>query len=583
MGVDGSNRRLVSILMADAVGFSSRVSQDERGALAALAGCMDTLVRAVGLHGGRVVKTMGDGLMAEFGSAVSAVATAAAIQDGLADRNRDAAPSAQLPFRIGVHVGDVVVVGDDLLGDGVNTAARLEGAAEPGGVLISGRTFEDVDGKLDLEFVDQGEMQLKGLAKPLSVFALQTSGPAPKALPLALPDKPSVAVLPFDNMSSDPDQEFFSDGLTEDIITALAAVPWLFVIARNSTFVYKGTAVDVRKVGRDLGVAYVLEGSVRRAGNRLRVTGQLIDATTGKHIWADRLDGALEDVFDLQDQMTDSVVRAIAPEIQTAEIDRSRAKRPESLTAYDHLLHGLSALHLAQNEEAARHLDLAIEAAPNFGKALALRSWSSTLQIAWQGRSNYEEVQAEGLNFSHRALQAEPNDIEVMAYAGYTLAFFGGDVKGGTALVREAAQASPSFYWAHSSLGMLQGLHEHDPEGTLDLIDQTMRLNPKNPLRFRDLIAKAHCMRQLGRYEEQLEAAQESYRINPFVSVGRVNMIVALHSLGRAEEAKQEAEKLKKWNPDFSVEGFLIHAEKFQSAYGHNAHVGPALNAAFDL
>ena len=576
-----NDRRLAAILMADAVGFSAHAADDERGALAALSGCMETLERTTGLNAGRVVKTMGDGLMAEFGSVVSAVSAAAAMQAALAERNRDAAQGRRLQFRIGVHVVDVMVAGEDILGDGVNVAARLEAAAEPGGVLISARAFEDAEGKIDLAFADRGEMMLKGLSRPLRVYALEADVAAPAAPAPALPDKPSVAVLPFANMSSDPEQEFFADGLTEDIITGLASMPWLFVIARNSTFVYKGTAVDVRKVGRDLGVAYVLEGSVRRAGNRLRVTGQLIDAGSGKHIWAERIDGALEDVFDLQDQVTENVIRAIAPEIQTAEIERARAKRPDNLTAYDHMLHGLAALHRARNADAIAHLERAIDASPNYGKALAVRSWCSTLQFAWQGETDYERVRAEGLEFARRALEAAPADPEVWAFAGYTISFFCEDIEGGIAMVRDAAASCPSFYWARSSLNMLNGLHGREPEETLERIEHTMRLSPKDPLRHRDLISRVHCLRQLGRDEEQLAAAMEAFQINPNITVARVNIIVSLHSLGRLDEAKEEARRMLEWNPSFSVEEFLRHSEHFEATYGQGTQVWSAIEEAF--
>ena len=576
-----NDRRLAAILMADAVGFSAHAAADERGALAALSGCMETLERTTGLHAGRIVKTMGDGLMAEFGSVVSAVSAAAAMQESLAERNRDAAAGGRLQFRIGVHVGDVIVAGEDILGDGVNTAARLEAAAEPGGVLISARAFEDVEGKLDLAFADQGEVALKGLPRPLRVYALEADAAVPAAPAPALPDKPSVAVLPFSNLSSDPEQEFFADGLTEDIITGLASVPWLFVIARNSSFAYKGAAVDVRKVGRDLGVAYVLEGSVRRAGSRLRVTGQLVDAGSGKQIWADRIDGALEDVFDLQDQITENVIRAIAPEIQTAEIERARTKRPDSLTAYDHLLHGLAALHRARNADAIAHLERAISASPFYGKALAVRSWCSTLQFAWQGETDFERVRAEGLAFAHRALEAAPADPEVWAFAGYTLSFFCEDVDGGIAMVHDAAESCPSFYWAHSSLNMLNGLHGREPEETLERIEHTMRLSPKDPLRHRDLISRAHCLRQLGRDEEQLAAAREAFRVNPNITVARANIIVALYSMGRLDEAKEEARRMLEWNPSFNVGEFLLHSEPFEATYGRGTQVWSALEEAF--
>ncbi len=571
-------RRLAAILMADAAGFSAAVSANERAALASISACLELLERVIGLHGGRVVKTMGDGLMAEFASAVNAVSAAATIQARIAERDRDVDASARFAFRIGVHAGDVTVQGGDLMGDDVNIAARLEAEAPEGGVLISSRVHEDVVGKLDYVFDDLGDRKLKGISRPVRVFVIRDDAePVAPVVAPALPDKPSVAVLPFVNMSSDPEQEFFTDGLTEDIITGLAGVPWIFVIARNSSFVYKGAAVDVRKVGRDLGVAYVLEGSVRRAGQRLRVTGQLIDAETGKHIWAERMDGALEDVFDLQDEVTDAVIRAIAPEIRSAEMQRTRAKRPESLTAYDHLLHGLSALNRAQNEAAQGHLDRAIDAAPDYAKAIAVRAWTSTLEIAWQGKSDYDRIQEQGVNFARRALEVGADDIETAAYAGYALAFLDDDVPGGIALVRAAVEASPSFYWAHSSLGMLAGLHENDPEGTLELIENTMRLSPRDPLRFRDYIASSQCLRQLGRYNEQLRFSDEAIRLAPNVTIAHVNKVTALHYLDRPEDAVIAWRKMIAWNPDFDIDGFLSHSSKFRSSYGHNSNVGIAL------
>lgn len=576
-----NGRRLAAILIVDAQGFSTRMNEDEVTALAAISACMEILERTTGTHGGRVVKTMGDGLMAEFSSVVSAVSAAASMQARISERDRDVPPEGQFRFRIGVHVGDVMVQGDDLLGDGVNIAARLEAEAEPGGVLISSRVHEDIIDKLDLEFKDQGERQLKGIARPMRVYALQseTSTPHTSVAP-TLPDKPSIAVLPFTNMSSDPEQDFFADGLTEDIITGLATVPWIFVIARNSSFVYKGSAVDVRKVGHDLGVAYVLEGSVRKAGARLRVTGQLVDAKTGAHLWAEKMDGALEDVFDLQDQVTEAVIRAIAPEIQQAEIEKARAKRPGSLTAYDNYHRGLAALHRANPLEAADHLDRAIETAPEFSKALALRSWIQTLKIAWLGMPNHESIKTEGLQFSEKALLADAGDPETAAYAGYTLAFFAADVTRGIGLVRRAAAACPSFYWAHSSVVMLESIHEDDPEGTLKRTYEAMRLSPRDPFLFRDYVSIMQSHRKIGQADQQLEAARLGLQLNPNITVLRIGLITALVDLERLDEARIEGRCLLDWNPTFSTSKFLEHSKSFQSTYNHNEIVRPRLEAA---
>ncbi len=574
-------RRLAAILMADAVRFTDRAARDERAALTELAACMELLERTTSLNGGRVVKTMGDGLMAEFGSAVASVSAAAAMQERLAERARDVGDA--LAFRIGVHVGDVMVAGGDLLGDGVNLAARLEAAADPGGVLLSGRVHDDVRGKIDLAFEDAGERALKGIPGPVRVWRIAGMA-APAAPPApALPEKPSVAVLPFANLSTDPEQAFFADGLTEDIITALSRVPWIFVIARNSSFIYKGAAVDVRKVGRDLGVAYVLEGSVRRAGERLRVTGQLADAATGAQIWADRFDGAVAEVFDFQDEVTDAVVRAIAPQIQRTEIDRARAKPPENLTAYDRYHQGLAALHRADSLEAARRLDLAIEAAPGFAKAIGLRAWCATLHFAWLGGSGYDAQKALGESLASQALQIAPDDPETMAYAGYSMSFFGSEVERGLALVRAAVEQCPSFYWARTSLGMLEALHGPDPEGAIEIAESAMRLSPRDPLNFRNRVTISHAYRRLGDYERQLEHALAGRAINPEIAVIAINVITALYHLGRLDETREEGRRLNAWKPDFNVETFLHHHKGFRADFDYIGNVRPALRYALGL
>jgi adenylate cyclase len=315
-----SARRLAAIVAADVVGYSRLMGADEAGTLARLRALRGEVVAPlVHENGGRVFKTTGDGLFAEFPSTVQALRCAIAVQERL----RGGEMQGQLQVRIGVHQGDVVVEGDDLFGDGVNVAARLEGLAEAGGICISGRVLEDAAGKLALEVEDLGEPELKNIAQRHRVFRVRLGG-ATERPALALPDKPSLAVLPFQNMSGDPEQEYFADGMVEEIITGLSSVRSFFVIARNSSFTYKGRAVDVKQVGRELGVRYVLEGSVRKAGNRVRITGQLVDATTGAHLWADRFDGALEDVFDLQDRVTASVAGVVEPTLRNAEIERAR-------------------------------------------------------------------------------------------------------------------------------------------------------------------------------------------------------------------------------------------------------------------
>ena len=334
-------RRLAAVLAADVAGYSRLMGADEVGTLTALKAVRREIVDpAIALHMGRIVKTTGDGMLVEFASAVDAVSCAIEVQSKLAEQADGAAQ--KITFRIGINIGDLIIEGDDIFGDGVNVAARVENECEPGGVCLSGSAFEQIRGKTDFTFDDLGEKSLKNIDRPVRLYAARladqkTTATASSEIrkPLPLPDKPSIAVLPFQNMCGDPEQEYFSDGMVEDIITALSRFKSLFVIARNSSFTYKGKAVDIKQVGRELGVRYVLEGSVRKAGGKVRITGQLIDATTGAHLWADRFDGPLDDIFELQDKVTSSVVAAIAPRLEQAEIDRSERKPTESLDAFD--------------------------------------------------------------------------------------------------------------------------------------------------------------------------------------------------------------------------------------------------------
>ena len=314
-------RRLAAILAADIAGYSALMGADEADTVRNLKEHQAVVLPMIKEHGGRVIDTAGDGILAEFGSVVNAAECAVAIQQTMAERNADVEEARRMRFRIGINQGDVVFDDSRVYGDGVNVAARLESLAEPGGICISRKVYEDISGKMQLAFVDLGEQQLKNIAQPVRVYRVsgeQLAAARATAKPaLALPDKPSIAVLPFTNMSGDPEQEYFADGMVEDIITGLSRFRWLFVIARNSSFTYKGRAVDVKQVGRELGVRYLLEGSVRKSANRIRIAGQLIDASSGTHLWADRFEGAIEDVFELQDQVTASVVGAIAPRLAT--------------------------------------------------------------------------------------------------------------------------------------------------------------------------------------------------------------------------------------------------------------------------
>jgi adenylate cyclase len=414
----GETRKLAAILASDVVGYSRLAGADEDRILARLRALRSDLIDpTIAVHNGRVVKRTGDGALVEFRSVVDAVRCAIEIQNAMVERNAGVPEDRRIEFRIGVHLGDVVEEADgDLMGDGVNIAARLEGIAAPGAICLSEDAYRQVKARLDLAVTDLGPMQLKNIAQPIGAYAVQVGVAAqPKPVPppeparLALPDKPSIAVLPFQNMSGDPEQEYFVDGMVEDIITGLSRIKWLFVIARNSSFAYKGRAVDIRQVGRDLGVRYVLEGSVRKAGNRLRITGQLIEAETGAHLWADRFDGAVADVFDLQDQITDKVVGIVEPSLRKSEVERARRKHPDNLGAYDLCLRAVPYIMTAMPADAkvaAGFLNDALALDPNYAVAHA---WLGMCHEVCFTRGGFDEADKSAAlrHASHRDRQRD--------------------------------------------------------------------------------------------------------------------------------------------------------------------------------
>jgi adenylate cyclase len=551
-------RRLAAILAADAVAFSAFAARDEDAALRALKGHVGAMEPRIRLHGGRMVKSTGDGFLAEFGSVVDAVVCADALQQTIAERNGVQPEPSRLDFRMGVHVGDVVVDGDDLLGDGVNVAVRLEGVAPAGGVAVSARVHEDVRGKLDLAFEDMGLRELKNVARPMHVYALRPAAAPTPRTPRALPDKPSVAVLPFVNRSPDGDGDWFADGVADDVISALAHVPWIFVIARNSSFSYKGLNVDVRRIGADLGVRYVLDGSVRRSGRRIRVTGQLIDADTGRHIWAETYDAVLEDLFDLQDQIARSVVAAIAPELRLAEVQRAKRKPPDDLDAYDFYLRGQDALNHARRAEAAEWLDRSIEAAPDFAKALAMRAWFYTVSNLFGAVATAEE-RAAGLRLARRALDADPSDPEVAAYAGYTVAFFTGGHEEGLRLVDGATTRCPSFAWAWIASSLLC-VYVGRADDAILRAETGLRLSPRDPLAYRAYVALCLACSMKGDFVRVLEHSASGLRLNPKLAVLKRHRMIALYRMGRPAEAAEAKRQHDEMCPNFRVGDYLAAA-----------------------
>jgi adenylate cyclase len=445
-------RRLAAILAADVVGYSRLVSADEADALTRLGTLRRDIIEPnIAGHSGRLFKTMGDGFLAEFASAVQAISCALAIQT-----ETEAAASAfddaqKMQLRIGIHVGDVMVEGDDLMGDGINIASRLESIAAAGGISISRAVHDQVRDRIKITFDDKGEVALKNITRSVQVFAVGTKSAVPaKATPsaLALPDKPSIAVLPFQNMSGDPEQEYFADGMVEDIITALSRFKSLFVIARNSSFTYKGRAVDIKQVGRELGVRYVLEGSVRKSGNRIRITGQLIDAATGAHLWADRFDGELHDVFALQDDIAEKVVTAIEPRMKVAEIELATRRRPDHLSAYDLYLRALPFFYSTTKEglaSAIRLLSRALEIDPHYNAALLLATWCHFYNITqgWSVDLSWESDQA--LRLCRLALALDENDPEALATVGRMTVYFTLDHETATDMLNKSVVLNPNL------------------------------------------------------------------------------------------------------------------------------------------
>jgi TolB-like protein len=501
-----------------------------------------------------IVKTTGDGVLIEFGSVVSAVQCAIGLQNLAVERNTGLPDESLMEWRIGIHLGDVLVEGDDILGDGVNIAARLESIAEPGGICISDDAFRQVRGKIEAEFADIGEQSLKNIARPLRVYtigqspATEQATASPTALPL--PDKPSIAVLPFANMSGDPEQEYFADGMVEEIITALSRIRWLFVIARNSSFTYKGQAVDVKQVGRELGVRYVLEGSVRKAGGRVRITAQLIEAETSAHLWADRFDGSLEDVFELQDKVAVSVAGIIEPALERAEMRRSAGRPTTDLSAYDLYLRALAAFFPITKGQVARALGLleqAIAIDPHYGPALA---WAAMCHMTLVRDGWAEEPEAsrrKGIDLARRALGAGENDPLILANAANALAVFGEDVGAMIGLVDRALALNPSFargWFVSGLLRLLAGQYDL----AIEHVETSLRLSPRermgNPL---SVMGRAYFFKR--RFNEAAAKLLLSIQDHPGFLPSYRALAACYAHMGRIDEARAIITRLRALTP----------------------------------
>ncbi len=556
-------RRLAAILAADVAGYSRLIGADEEGTLARLkAHRHDLIDPKIAEHRGRIVKTTGDGLLVEFASVVDALRSAIEVQAAMTERNAAVPSDTRIEFRVGIHQGDIVVEDGDIFGDGVNIAARLEGLAEPGGICVSARVQEDAAGKLDIAFKDIGERPLKNIARSVRVFRIAANPPSPVTaapMPLTLPDKPSVAVLPFINMSGDPEQEFFANGIAEDVITALSRYPSLFVIARNSSFTYKDRAVDVKQVGRELGVRYVLEGSLRKAGNRIRVTAQLVEAESGKHVWAERYDRDLTDIFAVQDEITEAVTIAIAPAIADAEQQRAMRKPPGNLdawAAYQRGLWHMSKATAADNALAQKFFQEAIDRDPTFaggywGLAAAHMHAAAVFQTSGlpDARSAMEVL-------ARRAVALDGGDAEARSWLGQTLFMFG-DHKGALAESERALVISQNLTIAHQTLGIALIYSGRAKEG-LAALQRYLRLDPRDPVLALGLLQIAIGHYFCREYEAALDAVERVIRSYPDFPLSYRWRAATLGQLGRTDEARSALEKAIAMAPksfDFYVRG----------------------------
>lgn len=557
-------RKLAAILAADVVGYSRLAGSDEDRTLARLRALRSDLIDPViSAHVGRVVKRTGDGALVEFRSVVDAVRCAVEVQDAMVERNAGVSPDQRIEFRIAIHIGDVVEESDgDLMGDGVNIAARLEGIAEPNGICLSSAAYEQVRDKLSLDFEDLGDKELKNIARPVRVYRVAPNRQARNGQPtfapsrvggLSAPDKPSIAVLPFENMSGDPEQEYFGDGIAEDIITALSKLRGFFVIARNSSFAFRGKSPDIRHVARELGVRYVLEGSVRKAGERLRVTSQLIDAANGSHIWAERYDRPATDIFALQDEITANVVAAIEPQVYAAENLRLRSKPPESLDAWGCVVRAMPFIWtwVSQSDDTGVNLlKRAIDLDPGYARAHSLLAWTFATRVVL-GNMDYERGISDSMSLAQRAIDLDPEDPWAHIAAGYVLIFsrrFGPAVEE----LNEALQRNPSFAFARAILAVAYGYAGLAEEGHRQ-IEIARALSPRDYSQAATFSIEGLCHLVAYRYEEAVIAERRAVQLRPDFGTAWRTLAASAGLAGDLELARHALAECRRLQPGISV------------------------------
>jgi adenylate cyclase len=566
-----TTRRLAAILAADVVGYSRLMGIDEEGTLAALKAHRRELIDPlITQHQGRIFKTAGDCLFIEFASIVDAVRCAVVMQQGIESRNTNIDESHRIRFRIGINVGDVIIEGDDIFGDGVNVAARLEALAEPGRICVSATVREHVAEKLPIGFADLGEHSVKNIARPVHVFRIETRIEQRNATLtdrghplLALPDRPSIAVLPFTNLSGNPEQDYLADGMVEDIITGLSRIKWLFVIARNSSFAYKGKAVNVKQAGRELGVRYILEGSVRKASSRVRVTGQLVEAETGRHVWADRYDRTLDDVFVIQDELTMSVVAAIEPSLRQAEIERVKRKRPDSLDAYDLVLRALPHVYTAMPDGAAKALPLlesAVKMEPDYALAHGFAAWAHEIIFARGGA--HEENRLGATRHAEAAIAYGRDDAIALTLGGFALGLVAHDREAAHQAFEAALALSPSCALTYV-LGSVVMVYAGNADRGIEWGERALRLSPFDPMSFAALLSVTLGHFQRGEFEAAALAAHKVFQANPFWSLAHVLLAATQARLGRLDAARSAAKRVLELQPGCTISGlcasFDIH------------------------
>ena len=554
-------RRLAAILAADIAGYSALMGADEVCTVRNLKAHQAVILPMIGCHGGRIIDTAGDGILAEFSSVVNAVECALAIQRTMEQRNAEVEEGSRMRYRIGINLGDVIHDQSRIFGDGVNIAARLESIADPGGICISSDVYRQVHRKLPLQFIDLGEQQLKNIAQAVRVYRIEpqvSANGAPQAKPpLALPDKPSIAVLPFTNLSGDPKEEYFSDGITEDIITELSRFSELFVIARNSSFQYKGKSPDIRQVGRELGVRYVLEGSIRRAGDRVRITGQLIDAATGAHRWAERYDRELEDVFGVQDEVARTIVTVLAAHVNKAEAERVLLKPPSAWQVYDHYISAsaayatfLSSMKVDQLYQTRKLLEKATSIDPNYARAYALLA--ETHLAAWVNPWDQDHLNPKCLDHAHalasKSVQLDHNLPQAHAELGVVL-IFKHQHQASIDEFKKAFQLNPNYTnWWYAGIVAYAG----DPESAIHIAKAHMRLDPFYPAWALTCIGAAHYM--LKQYAEALPYLRECVSRAPNFRSGHVWSSAIYAQLGQLAEARAAAAEILRIDPTYTIQ-----------------------------